>query len=135
MYELSNEVVIDIKLQKRVGSFDVARLLGLNTNYFNAKAFDASSKYLVEAMSEFERQVYLQPNQLKLLTDSRVIFLQQIRPIDMLAMLLKNFSENKFQVNQADMIEEFLDFYTVRESCSMLLQVCLEKDNYYLFSK
>jgi hypothetical protein len=39
----------------------------------------------------------------------------------MLAMLLKTFAENKFQLNKSDLFEEFLDFYTVRESCSMLL--------------
>lgn len=62
MYELSNEVVIDMKLQKKVGSYDTARLLGLNANYLSVKTLDASSKYLIESMSEFERQVYLQPS-------------------------------------------------------------------------
>ena len=34
-----------------------------------------------------------------------------------------------------DNLEEFFDFYSLRETCGMLLQIYLEKDAFYLYSK
>jgi len=36
---------------------------------------------------------------------------------------------------QSDHFEEFLDIYSVRETCSMLLQLIVEKEGFYMFSK
>jgi len=36
---------------------------------------------------------------------------------------------------QSDHFEEFLDIYSVRETLSMLLQLIVEKEGFYMFSK
>ncbi len=96
-------------------------LLGLNKSYFLSKGIDASPKYLLENLSEFEKQVYMAPSSLSVITDSRVLEVQQIRPIDMLAMLLQTMTDSKALYNLVEVFEEFLDHHTFYETCSMLL--------------
>lgn len=67
-----------------------------------------------------------------MLTDRRVIEVQELRPIDFLAMIatteISNSSGNRN-------LEEFIEAFSARETCSMLLHLYLESDNIYIFSK
>jgi len=40
--------------------------------------------------------------------------------------------DNRTHYLQNDNMEEFLDLYSVRETCGMLLQIVVERDNYYI---
>jgi hypothetical protein len=66
------------------------------------------------------------------LTDQRIVEVKQLRPIDLLIMLLQSMVDNRTHYLQNDNMEEFLDLYSVRETCGMLLQIVVERDNYYI---
>jgi hypothetical protein len=72
-------------------------------------------------LSEYEKQVYLTPLHMNILTDNRIIHLHYLRPIDQLAMILSLMLDPKFESRQLINFEEFLDFNTIRETCGMLL--------------
>ena len=134
-YDITNENVIGLQFNRRAISSQVQDLIAIDRTYLQAKGQNATPKYEIESLSEFEKQVYLQPNKLTVLTDNRVIEVQEVRPIDMVAMMIHSMTDNKFLHNLIDVFEEFLDCYTVRETCSMLLQIHLEESNCYLYSK
>jgi len=48
-------------------------LLGLKKSYFESKGKDATPYYENLCLSEFEKQVYLLPNSLNVLTDQRIV--------------------------------------------------------------
>jgi len=75
------------------------------------------------------------PASINLITDSRVLEVQEIRPIDILAMLLTAMTDNKNVFSLVDVLEEFLDHHTFVEACAMLLQIVLEENGCYLYSK
>ena len=85
-------------------------------------------------MSEFEKQVYLPPNKLNVLTDQRVISIMQMRPIDNLVMVLNHLAKLGHDVYHFDELENFMETYSVRETCAMLVQVITEPEAKYLFS-
>ena len=72
---------------------------------------------------------------MSVLTDGRVVRLQQIRPIDALVMLIHNMIDPRMQGQQVEVFEDFMDMYTCRQTCAMLLQVILDADSFYAFSK
>jgi len=109
---------------KRVISKDIQNLIGVRQSYITAKGEDGRALYETLCLSEFEKQVYLQAPIINILTDNRVIEIQQLRPIDMLAMLIHMIvSDQRTVYQQYDNLEEFIDFYTMRETCAMLLQM------------
>ena len=77
----------------------------------------------------------MSPASINLITDSRVLEVQEIRPIDILAMLLTAMTDNKNVFSLVDVLEEFLDHHTFVEACAMLLQMILEENATYLYSK
>jgi hypothetical protein len=65
-----------------------------------------------------------------------VITIQQLRSIDLLAMLIHTMTtDTRSLYQQYDNLEEFLDLYTVRETCGMLLQMIVDKATVFTFSK
>jgi hypothetical protein len=72
---------------------------------------------------------------MNVLTDGRVIRLQQIRPIDTLVMLIHTMIDPRMQGQQIEVFEDFMDMYTCRQTCAMLLQIIIDKDAFYSFSK
>ena len=70
-----------------------------------------------------------------ILTEGRVIQLQQIRPIDTLVMLVHTMIDPRMQGQQTEVFEDFIDMYTCRQTCSMLLQIIVDQDAFYSFSK
>jgi hypothetical protein len=75
------------------------------------------------------------PLNLNILTDNRIIQLHELRPIDMLSMVLSLMLDPKFESRQILNLEEFMDNYSIRETCGMLLQLVLESDAFYLHSR
>jgi hypothetical protein len=72
---------------------------------------------------------------MSVLTDGRVVRLQQIRPIDSLVMLVHTMIDPRMQGQQIEVFEDFMDMYTCRQTCAMLLQIIVDKDSFYAFSK
>jgi hypothetical protein len=70
------------------------------------------------------------------LTDHRIIEIQQLRPVDFLAMIVTSLvADTRVHTSSSDNIGEFLDYYSVRETCTMLLQMHIEAEAIYVFSK
>lgn len=54
----------------------------------------------------------------------------------MLAMLIHLITtDQRTLYQQYDNLEEFIDFYTMRETCSMLLQMAVNHNGAFTFSK
>ena len=50
-------------------------------------------------------------------------------------MLISVLGDVRSSQTNLDSLEEFLDLYSVRETCGMLLQIYIEKENFYVFSR
>lgn len=70
-----------------------------------------------------------------MLTDNRVIEVAQLRPIDQLAMLLHVMADTRGVYAYIETFEELMDIFSVRETCSMLLQIIIERDTVFTFSR
>lgn len=68
-----NESVIEMQSIKRAISKDVSSLIGLKQSYIQQKGANGRCLYESLCLSEFEKQLYLQPAIVNVLTDSRVI--------------------------------------------------------------
>ena len=87
--------------------------------------------------SEVEKQVYLQGTKLNLLTDSRLIEVSTVRPIDNLVMILMQIarsSRHEREIYAAE-FEDFAESYTMREACAMLVQILADSSASYFISK
>lgn len=84
-----------------------------------------------------EKQVYLQGTKLNLLTDSRLIEVSTVRPIDNLVMILMQIarsSRHEREIYAAE-FEDFAESYTMREACAMLVQILADSSASYFISK
>jgi hypothetical protein len=129
------ESVVSLQFHKKALSSSIDNLIGLNSSYYQSKGANAAPRYLLKSLSEYEKQVYMCPASISVITDSRVLEVQEIRPIDILAMLLTAMTDNKNVFSLVDVLEEFLDHHTFVEACAMLLQIVLEENGSYLYSK
>eukprot|EP00347_Sterkiella_histriomuscorum_P003419 403364365 len=89
--------------------------------------------YSYLSIGELERQVHLQQKRIQILTDHRVIEIQQLRPIDHLVMILHSFQKTGSD-SQVD-FEDFADFFPLKEVCTMLVQIVSDTTATYLFSQ
>lgn len=74
------------------------------------------------------------PNRMNILTDHRVLEVQQVRIVDLLAMLLHSMTRNEYRNDNED-IEDFMDLYGIRETCAMLVQILSDINGLYLFTR
>lgn len=61
------------------------------------------------SLSDFEKQVYLYPNKVAVLSDQRIIEILQVRPIDYLVNILQAMTRSGFENVQYDDFEDFTD--------------------------
>ena len=65
-----------------------------------------------------------------------MITIIKIRPIDMLAHIVKNISQSPHDQYTLEILEGFIDKYTLLETCSMLVQIVVDaKDAAYMYSR
>ena len=129
------ESVIEIQTKTSVVTLEEKKLLGLKKLYNQQKGPLASPYYDTLSLSEFEKQVYLLPLQMNILTDGRIIQLYQMRPIDILSMIVSLMVDPKMINKQVYNFEEFMDNYSMRETCGMLLQLIVDKEMYFIHSR
>ena len=86
-------------------------------------------------LNVFDSQVFLQ-NKTTVLTDSRLVELSQVRPIDNLFTILREMVRYP---GQNDMVRQdmnaLVEKYSVKEVCSMLIQILIDRDATYLVSR
>ena len=82
-----------------VVNLEEQKLLGLRKLLSESKAQNATFNYESLSLSEFEKQTYLLPLKMSVLTDIRVVILHHLRPIDILSMIVSMMVDPK-QLNK-----------------------------------
>lgn len=146
--EEKGENILDIDCSFEGVDKSSAKLVGMDfyKSDFMTLAGRGSALYQYQCLSETEKQVYIPPQRLNILTDSRIVELVHIRPIDYLSIIVSNITSNlshsklidvsnpnTLQVIYSD-LDDFIEQFTIKEVCAMCIQILSDPNSMYMLS-
>ena len=126
------ETVYSITTADTYESEEIQRLLGIPRFSKQYKGPYATPTYEYTTLTDLEKHVYLRNKRIFVLTDRRILELQQQRPVDQLALLIKMKTQLR---NSYEELYNFIQQYGIREVCVMLIQILADSQGPYLFSR